>query len=108
MNRVGAVTAKAAITALVLLALPTSATPPSAKVPAGPIIRTEDVARFYKVYRDADGRPTADELQRDYIDQGSPGLRHLAEIRNVSGATIAKAIATQPQIFSDAKRCMAV
>jgi Predicted Zn-dependent protease (DUF2268) len=76
--------------------------------PEGPVIYIEDVARFYKVYDAAHGHPTAEELQRDYLDPGSPGLRHLAEIRNVTGATIAKALAAHPQIFSDAKRCMAV
>jgi hypothetical protein len=76
--------------------------------PDRPIIHIEDVARFYKVYDGAHGTPTAEELQRDYIDPGSPGLHHLADIRNVTGATIAKALAAHPQIFSDAKLCMAV
>ena len=73
-----------------------------------PVIHIEDVARFYNIYDAAHGRPTAQELQRDYIDRGSPGLHHLAEIRNVTGETIAKAIAAHPQIFDDAKRCMLV
>ena len=73
-----------------------------------PVIHIEDVARFYNIYDAAHGRPTAQELQRDYIDRGSPGLHHLAKIRNVTGETIAKAIAAHPQIFDDAKRCMLV
>jgi hypothetical protein len=73
-----------------------------------PVIHIEDVARFYEVYDAAHGRPTAEELQRNYIDPGSPGLHHLAEIRDVTGVTIAKALAAHPRIFSDAKRCMAV
>lgn len=73
-----------------------------------PVIQIDDVARFYKVYDGAHGRPTAEELQRDYIDPGSPGLHHLASIRRVTGATIAKALTAHPQIFSDAKMCMAV
>jgi hypothetical protein len=75
--------------------------------PHDPVIYTEDVVRFYKVYDAAQGLPTAEELQRDYIDPGSPGLHHLAEIRNVTGVTIARALAVHPEIFSDAKRCMA-
>jgi uncharacterized protein YjaZ len=74
----------------------------------GPVIQIDDVARFYKVYDRAHGGPTAEELQRDYIDPGSHGLHHLASIRNVTGAMIAKALTAHPQIFSDAKRCMAV
>jgi hypothetical protein len=41
----------------------------------------------------------ADQLQHDYLDPGSPGLHHLAEIRNVTGVSIAKAMAAHPQIF---------
>jgi uncharacterized protein YjaZ len=93
-----------AVAALALVAGSASAAAPA----GGPVVRTDDVARFYSVYETAHENPTAEALQRDYIDEGSPGLRHLAEIRNVSGATIAKAIAAHPQIFADATRCMAV
>ncbi|MGA9242856.1 MAG: DUF2268 domain-containing putative Zn-dependent protease [Silvibacterium sp.] len=82
--------------------------PAAAVVSQKPIIYIEDVARFYKVYDAAKGHPTAEELQRGYIDPGSPGLRHLSEIRDVTGETIAKAIAAHPQIFADAKRCIVV
>lgn len=98
----------AALTLLTPVATPQSAVSASARQSDGPVIETKDVGRFYGVYRAARGNPTAEELQRDYIDRGSPGLRHLAEIRNVSGETIAKAIAVHPQVFSDAARCMAV
>jgi Predicted Zn-dependent protease (DUF2268) len=74
----------------------------------GPVIHIEDVARFYKVYESAHGHPDAEKLQRDYIDPGSPGLHHLEKIRNVTGATIVEAMTAHPQIFENAKRCMAV
>jgi hypothetical protein len=74
----------------------------------GPVIQIEDVDRFYKVYDAAGGHPTADQLQHDYIDPGSEGLHHLAKVRNVSGAAIAKTLDEHPEIYSDAKRCMAV
>ena len=74
---------------------------------SGPVIRTSDVAAFYAVYDSANGYPTAAALQR-YIDDGSPGLRRLAELRNVTGARIAANIDEQPAIYEDAKRCMAV
>lgn len=93
-----------AFAALALVAGSASAAPPA----GGPVVRTEDVARFYSVYDAAKGHPTAEALQRDYIDRGTPGLKHLADIRNVSGVTIAKAIAAHPQVFADATRCMAV
>jgi hypothetical protein len=75
---------------------------------SGPVIQIEDVTLFYKVYDAAGGHPTADQLQHDYIDPGSDGLHHLAEARRVTGAAIANNLAAHPEMYSDAKRCMAV
>ncbi|RAN77258.1 hypothetical protein B5P43_21445 [Bacillus sp. SRB_336] len=71
-------------------------------------IHTEDVYRFYKIYAAHDGHPTPEQLQHDYLDPGSKGLHRLAELRNVTGATIAGNIAKHPAVYSDARRCMAV
>jgi len=76
--------------------------------PPGPMIRIEDVARFYKLYDAAGGHPTAEQLQRDYIDSGSDGLHVLSKLRNVTGSTIAKELSNRPEIYSDAKRCTVV
>lgn len=95
-----------ALTLLILLEVPGSAR--ASSPPDGPLIRIEDVARFYQVYDATHGHPTAEQLQGEYINPGSPGLHHLEKIRNVTGATIAKALAAHPQIFVDAKRCMGV
>jgi hypothetical protein len=73
-----------------------------------PEIHIEDVERFYRVYDAANGRPTAELLQRNYIDAGSEGLHTLARLRNVTGARIAETLAKNPQIYSNARRCMAV
>jgi hypothetical protein len=75
---------------------------------AEPIIETSDVDRFYEVYDEADGRPTAEALQHDYIDPGSDGLHELARLRNVTGQSIAEAIAKRPEIYSEARRCIDV
>ena len=74
----------------------------------GPVIRIDDVGRFYTVYDGADGHPTAEQLQRDYLDVGSDGLRIFAKVRNITGANMASALAKTPAIYSDAKRCAAV
>ncbi|AOR80288.1 hypothetical protein [Novosphingobium resinovorum] len=37
-------------------------------------IRIEDVARFYRVYDEARGAPSARVLQQDYIEAGSDGF----------------------------------
>jgi hypothetical protein len=84
----------------------------SASLPAhledGPVIQIEDVAAFYELYDATNGHPTADQLQHGYLDPGSEGLHHLAKVRNVTGISIAKAIANHPEIYSDARRCLAV
>ncbi|HXC00035.1 MAG TPA: DUF2268 domain-containing putative Zn-dependent protease [Terriglobales bacterium] len=73
-----------------------------------PVIHIEDVERFYKIYDATNGHPTVDQLQHDYIDAGSDGLHHFAQVRNISGATIAKTLAEHPEIYSNARRCMLV
>jgi hypothetical protein len=91
--------------ALALAAIP-AATP---GVPAaGPTIHIEDVELFYKVYDAAGGNPSADQLQRDYLDPGSDGLHQFAKVRNITGTRIAATLAEHPQIYSGAKRCMLV
>ena len=87
-----------------------SSTAHGASAPSAPIpeIHIEDVERFYRIYDAANGRPTAEQLQREYIDAGSEGLHTLARLRNVTGARIAETLARNPKIYSDARRCMAV
>ena len=73
-----------------------------------PVIQTADVNLFYRVYAAANGHPTAEQLQHDYLDIGSEGLHRLAEVRHVSGASMAATLAKHPEIYSDARRCTAV
>lgn len=72
-----------------------------------PDIVTSDVDRFFALYDASGGRPSAEQLQT-YIDTGSPGLRHLAEARRVTGVRIAEAIAARPEIYTRARDCAAV
>lgn len=75
---------------------------------AEPVVSTSDVERFYAIYEAADGKPTADQLQRDYLDQGTDGLKHFASIRKITGERIAKAIVDRPEIYVRARECVAV
>lgn len=68
----------------------------------------EDVARFYRIYDDADGHPTAEQLQHDYLDAGSEGLRHFARLRRTTGARIAETLGKRPELYVRARRCMEV
>ena len=71
-------------------------------------VQTGDVDLFYRVYDKADGHPTAEQLQREYLDQGSEGLHLFARLRNITGQRIADTMATNPPLYADAKRCLAV
>ena len=82
--------------------------PPVTATLSGPEIQIDDVARFYRVYNEANGQPTAERLQHDYIDPGSDGLHRLGQLRNVTGVSIAEAIAKHPQIYADAQRSLAL
>ena len=74
----------------------------------GAVVQTGDVDLFYRVYDKAGGHPTAEQLQHEYLDQGSEGLHLLARLRNVSGQRIADTLTKNPALYADAKRCMAV
>lgn len=71
----------------------------------GPVLQTDDVDRFYRLYDANGGRPGAEQLQRDYLEAGSEGLRHLASVRNVTGVRMVEAIAARPEIYVEARRC---
>lgn len=75
---------------------------------AGPLIRTEDVELFYRIYDAAGGHPTAAQLQHDYLDAGSDGLHRFASIREISGERIAAELAKNPKIYAEARKCAAV
>lgn len=75
---------------------------------ASPVVHTEDVTLFYQVYDAAGGHPTADQIQHDYIDKGSDGLRSFLKQRRTTAARIVQAIADHPQIYADARKCLAV
>jgi uncharacterized protein (TIGR02246 family) len=75
---------------------------------AAPAIHTEDVALFYKAYDAAGGHPTAEQLQHDYLDAGSDGLRRFAKLRDTTAARIAEAIGKQPAMYENARECLDV
>jgi hypothetical protein len=75
---------------------------------AAPDIRIDDVALFYQLYDSTAGHPTADQIQQDYIDKGSDGLRRFLSERRTTAARIAQSLTDQPQIFQNARKCLAV
>lgn len=73
-----------------------------------PQILTQDVDLFYRVYNAAHGMPSAESLQRDYIDAGSDGVRQFIPNRIISGQALAKTILEDHQVYEDARNCTAV
>jgi len=93
--RVGAAWAMVAATA--------SASPPQAVE-----IRTSDVTNFYRLYDAANGKPSANTLQEDYIDRGTEGVRQFIPYRIISGEALAKQIGKEELIYRQARSCMKV
>lgn len=83
------------------------ATGPVADAPSANVV-IEDVTRFYRIYDATGGQPDAQQLQRDYLEAGSEGLRHFARLRRVTGTRIAKAVDQRPGLYEDARHCMRV
>lgn len=71
-------------------------------------IATEDVERFFNLYDASAGRPTAAQIEREYLARGSAGLRHLARVRSVTGERIAQAIDADPALYINARSCIRV
>ena len=69
------------VVALFGLAAPSAMARPAAPAPQ---IVTSDVERFYQVYDAAHGHPTAADLQRLYLDQGSSGLHDFIAVRSLT------------------------
>jgi hypothetical protein len=93
-----------AVTAAALMYSPKPT--PAADTRIDPQIRTQDVDLFYKVYDAAAGHPSEAELQHDYIDAGTEGLQQFVKVRDLSGETLAKALAKHPEDYSGARRCV--
>ena len=70
-------------------------------------VRTSDLDRFYAVYDAAHGAPTADALQRGYLDPGSTGLQQYLAARIGGAAKLQQAIAASPEAYADARHCAA-
>lgn len=80
----------------------------AAQALGAPVIETGDVDRFYRLYDATHGKPTAEQLQHDYLDAGSDGLHALAQIRRVTGQRIADRIAADPALYENARHCAAI
>lgn len=88
----------------VMLAVCSTATLAAAD-PFAARVRYDDVDRFYRVYDEADGRPTADQLKRLYLDAGGAGVRDFIPHRIESPQALAAKIAEDRAMYERARRC---
>ena len=71
-----------------------------------PDVRTDDVDRFYRVYDDARGQPSAAQLQSGYLDPGSEALHQFVVARIDNAAKLANAVAKRPDAYAQARTCL--
>jgi hypothetical protein len=93
---------------MAILALLFTAAAPATAEPFAAHVRYDDVGRFFQVLDAARGRPTAEALQRDYLDTGSSGVRDFVPYRIESAQALAAKIAEDPQLYEKARKCRAL
>ncbi|TQD50775.1 DUF2268 domain-containing putative Zn-dependent protease [Marilutibacter aestuarii] len=76
--------------------------------PRGPDILTSDVTRFYALYEATGGKPTVEQIEREYLADATPSLQEFAQLRRVTAQSIADRIAKDPAIYEQARACMAL
>src|SRR5262245_54920454 len=74
----------------------------------GPEIRIDDVDRVYALSDPAGGKPSEEQIQRQYLDKSSAGLIEFAKQRKITSDRITKAINERPAIYANARQCAAV
>jgi len=82
---------------------PATTVPP----PADPLtaeVETQDADRFAALYERTGGKPTAEQIQREYIEPGSYGVHVFTPHRIVDADNLARAIAAQPSSYERAIR----
>lgn len=84
-------------------------TPPAPSEPLTASIDTADADRFAALFDRTNGMPTAEQLQREYIDPGSYGVEIFKPHRIVDGRRLARAIEENPEIYRRAlQTCLPV
>lgn len=92
---------------LAFAALASAQAAPIVPSPADPLtaeIETEDADRFAALFKRTGGRPTAEQLQREYLDRGTYGVRVFTPHRIRDAANLAAAVAAKPDLYARAIR----
>lgn len=82
---------------------------PPAADPLTVTVETADADRFAVVFNSANGRPTAEQLQRGYLDPGSYGVRVFTPDRIIDAHHLAESVAKRPDFYAKAiKTCLPI
>lgn len=65
-------------------------------------IDMRDVERFAKLWKKTGGRPTAAQLDAEYIQGGGPGVKIYTPFRIIDGANLAKQVVAKPELYQQA------
>jgi len=83
---------------------------PASRPPVDPLtvtIETGDADRFAALLEKTGGKPTAAQIQREYLTPGSYGVRLFTPNRIISAARLAEAVAVDPELYARAVgRCL--
>lgn len=103
--------ARRAVRVLLLVVLPMMQLPANAAERAQPsariVVQTDDVTRFFSVLDASGGKPSAEDLQRGYLDTGTDALRSFTDSRIGSMERLARTIQDKPALFARARTCAA-
>lgn len=97
------------LAALLLAASGPSTVVPPPVDPQTAVVHTEDAERFAALFERTGGAPTAEQLQREYLDPGTYGVHVFMPHRIESAANLAKRVAAGRTNYADAiRRCLPV
>lgn len=85
-----------------LIAAASMLSPAAAATPVDPLtvqIDQTDAERFATLFRETDGKPTADQIQKRYLDGAGDGVRIFTPYRIENAVNLAAAIAAQPDNY---------
>jgi hypothetical protein len=77
-------------------------TPPPPADPLTATIHTEDAERFARLFTATNGNPSAEQLQKDYLDKASYGVAVFTPYRIQNAAHLAEAIASDKSSYEHA------
>lgn len=92
------------LAALATVAAQGTPLPPTPADPLTVEIETGDADRFAELFERTGGRPSAQQLQRDYLDRGSYGVRVFTPDRIRDAANLAAAVSAKPHQYAKAIR----